>query len=319
MAKKDKINLLKINCETIKRNIYEFEEFFNNFDQINGNCLEVEDRLNTVIKSFEKLDNVEDELFSLGQPKNLERKNLNDKFFEISCKVKFYLQNKKLNADSDSQSVNLLNSSNNENSNYQLKFKGVPIPEFDGQYTEWHSFKNKFKSFITSQRCAEAHKLVLLQSAMKKDAAHKIDHLPVTDENYQKAWKILENSYKNQKMIKLSYINKILNSPNIQSEDYKLLNQLADTSIQCFESLKSLKIKIPSDFIVCLIERKLDPVTLKLWEESSSHDDFETLDNITKFIYRHAARLSMTKNSNSNRKRSNGDDKNHNHQKKAPN
>lgn len=140
---------------------------------------------------------------------------------------------------------------------------------------------------------------------MKNDAKSKIDFLTVSKENYIKAWSILENAYENKKIIKSTLINKLLNLPKAQKNEYKVLGELADVTMQCVESLASFNVNIPSDVIVCMIEGKLDDNTSRLWSENSTLDDFDSLENLTKFLYRTAAWMSCRGGKRPNSKDSN--------------
>lgn len=300
----ERVKLLQVKRDTIERNITNFKIFFDNFDQIHGNELEVQVRLANLMSSFSNLDHIEDDLISMGQPESGNRLVLQDQYFDVSCKAQQFLKSRAvLNQHSDNGSVASQSGTMRDDSIHQLKFKSIPLPTFSGEYSEWSAFKNKFLSYVNARRYSKIDKLTLLQQAMKGDASSKIDYLDPEDGNYEKAWTILELSYENKKMIKMAHFSKLLRVPKLSTDNHKSVSNLADVIVQASESLASLGVELHSDFLVSLIEMKLDANTLKLWEEHSSHEDFEDLDKITRFLYRTAARLSATQAPNTNKKR----------------
>ena len=50
--------------------------------------------------------------------------------------------------------------------------------------------------------------------------------------------------------------------------------------------------KIPSELVVILLEQKIGNETLDLWDKNTQNDEFPTIDDVTEFLYKTAARLS---------------------------
>lgn len=226
-SKKNKVKSLKIKRKTIEENISHFKNFFDGFDKTNGNELEVEARLNHLMNSFSNLDHIEDELISLGEKDEGFRMKLKDQFFSITCEAQLFLKNSSSNM-SDAQSSSLPSFRSQDDTVHQLKFKSVPLPNFSGEYSEWNAFKNKFLAYVDSRKFSKTDKLTLLQSAMQGDASEKISYLDPSEDNYDRAWSILNLSYENKKLIKTSHILKILNLPKLTSDNnYKALSNIA--------------------------------------------------------------------------------------------
>ena len=83
-----------------------------------------------------------------------------------------------------------------------------------------------------------------------------------------------------------------MNLPKISKENYTQFTKLIDSALQHIESLNTLNVVLPSELIVQLLEQKLDPSTLDLWDKNTQSDDFPTIEEMTDFIYKTAARLS---------------------------
>lgn len=313
-SKEQKIKILKLKKETIIRNISNFEDFIESFEIENGNPMEIQLRLAMLMSSFTTLDQIEDELCLIDENETDVggRLVLQNRYFSVTTKAQSILKSTENNTETLRNSSLSFSSQNGSNILQEDKFKveRVPIPTFSGRHDEWLSFKNKFNSLVDSRNYSKVDKLSYLQAALKDEALRKIDFLETSEDNYDEAWEILKSAYENEKIIKTQHINKILNLPDLKTEDHKSLNKLADISMQCYKSLSSLGLKIPSDLLVCIIERKLDPNTKQLWEEHSSHDKFENLDTLIKFIYRTATRLSYKVHNNSHGQKRNAPNQN---------
>lgn len=295
MSQYDKVQLFKEKRNTLYENIEFFEEYAIGIND-DTDKMEIQIRLATVLSSFANWDEVHETLAILGvnDVELSKKREYKKRYYESIARARKMFK----------PAEDTVPNANNGRDRITEKFKieRAPLPKFSGKYEEWLSFKNKFISMTNSLGYSKVDKLTLLQNALEGDAQKKISRLDVSENNYDKAWDLLKIVYENKKITKLTHFNKILNLPKMQGEDHKILSQLADTANQCVEALQSLDIIIPADFIVCIIESKLDPNTFKLWEETSSHDDYEPLDTLTKFLYRTAARLSMRVSKDNKRK-----------------
>lgn len=303
-AKAEMLKSLNFNRNSIVDDLTQFEEFTNSFDQKTGsNPVELQLRLESLTTSFINLNKIEDDIRSLNESEiNVEdRKLLKNRYFSIITKANCILKlshSSSIRSNNDTMSVsgssnNLSQTADNiTNNDHDIKVERIPVPIFSGQYDKWLSWKNKFSSLVDSKNYSKALKLTHLQSALRDEALRKIDDLDTTDENYDKAWQILKNAYENKKITKSNHLNKLFLLPKIDKPSIKSLHELADTANKCTEALANFGVNVPSDLIVCLIENKLDSNTLQLWEEQSSHDDFDSLDKLSKFLYRVAARMS---------------------------
>lgn len=80
----------------------------------------------------------------------------------------------------------------------------IQLPTFSGKYEDWPSFRDLFKSIISKDASIFAvEKLHYLKTCLKGEAELLIRNLPTTDENFDRAWKILSDYYENKRLLVL--------------------------------------------------------------------------------------------------------------------
>ncbi|XP_070171311.1 uncharacterized protein [Polyergus mexicanus] len=139
----------------------------------------------------------------------------------------------------------------------RVKLPEASLPNFDGRYENWLSFKNTFLAMIDTQTdLSEVEKLQYLKSALKGEAANKIKILSVEGSNYLKAWELLKRSYEQH------------------------------------VALAALGVNVGSEILVNVLESKLPRNTAEKWEETLDRDEFPKIDDLYEFLYRTAVRVS---------------------------
>lgn len=71
----------------------------------------------------------------------------------------------------------------------------APLPTFDGRYEAWPRFKAMFQDLMRHSTDSDAVKLYHLENSLKGDAAGVIDLETLQNNNYQRAWDILEEQF----------------------------------------------------------------------------------------------------------------------------
>lgn len=83
-----------------------------------------------------------------------------------------------------------------------LLLQQTPLPTFDGRYENWFTFKSMFCDIIDkSVSDSPATKLHYLDKALVGKAQGAIDQQTLNDNNYQGAWKILQERFENLPMV----------------------------------------------------------------------------------------------------------------------
>lgn len=251
-----------------------------------------------MIDLFIDFDDLCNELEILDTDNNLvsDRFTIQDEYDDVVASSRLILAEHsiQLSANNSLNAVMPIVHSSEQNSIIRKKIKlpAAPLPSFEGRIEDWMSFKDTFVSMIHNDPdLSNVQKLQYLKSILKGDAARKIQIFSISEENYGKAWELLQRSYENRRHLIGRHLSLLLKLPNQERESARGIGELADVAQQHIQSLETLGIKISPEIVVQIIEEKLYKTTLEKWEETLSNE-FPSLDDLFEFLYRTAARLS---------------------------
>lgn len=78
----------------------------------------------------------------------------------------------------------------------KIKLSPLSLPNFDGSYTQWETFRDRFSSLVVNNnRLSNVDKMNYLHTTLSGNAFRTIDHLAITDVNFESAWTILKNNF----------------------------------------------------------------------------------------------------------------------------
>ncbi|XP_055604882.1 uncharacterized protein LOC129753104 [Uranotaenia lowii] len=147
----------------------------------------------------------------------------------------------------------------------------APFPVYDGNPENWFSFKSLFQSIM--QRYANetpAMKILHLRNALLGDAKDKIDQDVINTNDYDLAWRILENAYEDRRLILDTHIDAILDCPKVTNEHRgKNIAKLVETCTKHVDALRGHGFPVEGLaelFIVNVLYKKLDKETQEQWE-----------------------------------------------------
>lgn len=294
MDTKSRISFLKVKIEMFQDQLAAFEVFVESFDTEAANLFELQHRATSLSykytnleESIVELSTLDKNAFSSGQKKDIDNRYFS--IFGVSQKLITDMQQR---ADSTQLEATLNQSNIFNDSISNVKFPAKSIPTFSGNYEEFVSFKNRFTSMIESKKnLTNLDKFDYLCSALKGDSKNKLSTI-ATDSAYDESWNNLERAYGSKRILTSHHLNKLLNLPKIEKGNYKSLIELTDKALQHVEALKSLKMILPSEAVVVILENKLDSPTLDLWDKETRNDELPKLEKLTDFLYHLAARLS---------------------------
>jgi Protein of unknown function (DUF1759) len=150
-------------------------------------------------------------------------------------------------------------------------------------------------------------KFAHLKDALKDDAAKLVQNIPLTAENIQKAWEILEERYDNKRIITQQHFKSIVNASALKLETASGVRNLLNIFRENNAALDSLNSNNYEYLLGFLFLEKLDPETRKYVELSLStrenSGDPPTYEEIIKLVQiRVHALESVTTFSNVNQK-----------------
>lgn len=173
------------------------------------------------------------------------------------------------------------------------RFPSIPVPEFSGKYTDWPAFHDTFLRLVHNNQTVQAiEKFHLLKRALSATSDSDIRDLPLTNANYETAWKSVIERYHHSRVLFTHFMNQFSSQPNITRENAVEIKHLVETSRSCLNALRQLKIPIDTCdqiFVHFLIE-KLPKLTHQLWEQkvgdSADIPVFKTLADFLTVRYR---------------------------------
>lgn len=170
-----------------------------------------------------------------------------------------------------------------------VKLPKIELPMFAGNYSEWISFRDLFKSLIhNNAQLDDVQKLHYLKSHLSGEAEGLLRHIPITSSNYATCWTKLENRYNNKKYLANCIIKRLMSQKNIVTESSSAVKELLDTSNECLHALRNLGIMVEHwDIIVIyVLSLKLDTESRKQWEIkiSDCSDDLPTMNQFQAFL-----------------------------------
>ncbi|KAL0852869.1 hypothetical protein ABMA27_012663 [Loxostege sticticalis] len=184
-------------------------------------------------------------------------------------------------------------SSNCSSKSCDVKLPKVNIPKFSGKYSEWNTFRDLFTSLIKNNKNLEnVQKLLYLKGYLCGEAEQLLNNIPISDDNFQRCWKLLEDRYNNKKYICHHILKRLFSQRNILNESANSLKELLDTTNDCLAALKNLGIDITSwdVLIIHILTLKLDVESRRQWEfhatdtRSNVSDELPTYKQFCDFL-----------------------------------
>ncbi|XP_062711907.1 uncharacterized protein LOC134289678 [Aedes albopictus] len=177
---------------------------------------------------------------------------------------------------------------------------GAPLPTFDGRYEAWPRFKAMFQDLMQRSSDSDAVKLYHLENSLKGDAVGLIDLETLQDNDYQRAWDILEERFGNKRLILESHILGLLNMKKMTEKSSKDLRRLIDECTRHVENLTKLGQPLAGMselLVVTVLTRALDDQTRELWEASIDQMELPEYKQTIEFLKQRCVILERCENS----------------------
>ncbi|XP_013178720.1 PREDICTED: uncharacterized protein LOC106125857 [Papilio xuthus] len=278
------------------KRIYNFVDEQKNHEKI----FELQTRQTEMAGLYEKYNTTQEDIEMIDdqatKSHEQERASTEEKYFSYAAKIAEILKEHELNRSASScQSVlqpNLKPS--------VTKIPNLQIPSFDGNLTEWSSFKSLFDGVIDShEQLTHLQKFQYLKSLLRGEAAGLIDSLTVTEENYQHALSILTKRYDNKLITVNFHLKNILSVTSISKINLKnFLTRLQ----QSLDSLKALNVPVDTwDLIlIYIIIQKLDQSLRSAWELDYKCEELPKLSQLLDFLNHRARAFELMYDQNQN-------------------
>ncbi|XP_031329398.1 uncharacterized protein LOC116160346 [Photinus pyralis] len=175
-----------------------------------------------------------------------------------------------------------------QNSSSKIKLPIIKIPIFRTGYENWTAFHDLFQKLIHSNDAlSSTEKMHYLKSHVDGEAARLIQHLHISERNYETAWDIITKRYHNTRLITSKLLDKILDFPVSHKEDAHQVRMLHDTIHECREGINNIGHDTTSwgPIITKLISRKWDTETNRIFEQSLKNPtETPALEEVMEFM-----------------------------------
>jgi len=153
---------------------------------------------------------------------------------------------------------------------HQARLPRIDLPKFNGNSSEWLSFKDLFNSLVLmNPALTDVGRLQYLKTSLVGSAAQLLKHTTLTADNFQKAWETLISFYENKRLLVNTALHSLLNVKKMAKESVMELEQLYTNIMQIYRSLETLQRPVAywDDFLVFIASQRLDADSVKAWEQ----------------------------------------------------
>ena len=145
----------------------------------------------------------------------------------------------------------------------------ISLPRFSGKYCDWPPFRDLFTSMVISNsELSRVEMLQYLKTNVSGEALRLIAGIPVTDDNFDRAWTRLISRFENKRALVNSHLDILFALKPVTKKCAKELDQLRTTIAEVLESLAALGAEVDKwdFFLVYFVCRRLDAETHEAWE-----------------------------------------------------
>ena len=162
----------------------------------------------------------------------------------------------------------------------------IKIKSFGGEFQEWQSFYDIFEAVIhQNDTIPDAQKLMHLKNALTGPALQKIENIPISNSNYNIAYKRLIDFYHNTRALVQSQIQYIMHLPSANRNICDDTQQLLDNVINAVEQLRALGRPVSGydDFLIEIVIEKTHQSIREDWERRYART-LPTFEELTTFL-----------------------------------
>lgn len=184
-----------------------------------------------------------------------------------------------------------------------IKLPPLELPQFGGDLQQWVPFRDLYVTAIHSSSLSKVEKLTQLKGRLTGEAARLVRSLPLTEGNYDIAWKALTDRYENNRELLFTIMRRLIGQASVSTASSSGLRSLVDTTKECIRSLEvmSIQTKDWDAILLYLLFTKLDSQSRELWEQSLPDTNIPKLDKMYDFVEQRARALAASNVQSSSR------------------
>ncbi|XP_065083727.1 uncharacterized protein LOC135705804 [Ochlerotatus camptorhynchus] len=179
-------------------------------------------------------------------------------------------------------------------SSFHLRLPKVDLPKFDEDFSRWLSFRDTFTSMVHSNAdIPTVAKLQYLLQSLEGEAHKPFESIDIVADNYALTWDALLKRYDKKRYLKRQLFGALYDLPPLKKESPQELHDLVDDYQRHVKALAKLNEPVVhwDTPLINLLCYKLDPTTLRAWEEKTSSSDDVTYEQLVDFLYQRVRML----------------------------
>lgn len=205
-----------------------------------------------------------------------------------------------MNPNNDEELEQILGAPRTTSSNsvVQLKLDTVSLPYFNGDLTEWSSFRDFYEYLVhKNKNLSDTLKFHQLRTHLRGTAFETIKGYQLIGSNYSAAWEDLKKRYDRKDDLIQEYIRRFLEVPAIfRRPTFNGLRAIVDGTNQMLRALPSLNVEVDNwdPFVNLIIITKLDEETRQEWKQKVGRNTSSTVRQLLDFLETRAVELQPT-------------------------
>ncbi|XP_047505239.1 uncharacterized protein LOC125049820 [Pieris napi] len=201
---------------------------------------------------------------------------------------------KKHNLNTKNETLNDSDCKQTSSIRSKLQLPNIVMSTFTGKYTEYYSFINLFSAMIDKdESLSPVQKLYYLKGFLSDEPAALIKNLPLEDDSYAEAIKLLKERYDIKTKIIHEHIHTLLDLQPITRSTPNTIRKLISDVKQTLAALKNLEEPVDScsSLLVCVLVRKLDNLTRSAFQMERDNKCLPTVGELLGYLERRALSL----------------------------
>lgn len=148
---------------------------------------------------------------------------------------------------------------------FDVHLPKLNINTFTGNYSDWPSFHDSFKTSIhLNAKISSSKKFQYLKGFLAGEAAKLIESIVISEQNYKIAWELLVERYENKRVLFTHHMNVFSSQSPIKNENASEIQQLTSVSRSCMRAIEQLDVVVGEEIFVYHILQKL-PAETKIY------------------------------------------------------
>ncbi|XP_062542276.1 uncharacterized protein LOC134210250 [Armigeres subalbatus] len=253
-------------------------------------------RLESLDRVYMEFQEIQAEIEKFDSPEMFDEHLQERAAFETRfCKAKGFLLMKR-STDPSQAALNssMIANQQHVSSGFHLRLPKIDLPRFDGDFSRWLSFRDTFTSMVHSNAdIPTVAKLQYLLQSLEGEAHKPFETVDIEADNYASTWDALLKRYDNKRFLKRQLFRALYDLAPLKRESPKELHDLVDDYQRYVRALSKLDEPVIhwDTPLINLLSYKLDPTTLRAWEEKTSGLENVSYPELVDFLYQRVRML----------------------------